>query len=202
MSEPTGGNPSVQLMLKHKRIAFPALAEPQAIGDGKPAYGLRMPIRPDDADVARIDEAMRQVAKAKWKDAGESLLQMLIEEKKVCFEKREYRSKSTGKVFGGFEGTYSLGGRSEKTKPNCFDEYGKQLTSAAEIESKLYSGCYAHVKVEIWAQDNTYGKRINCSVLGVMFAEDGESFGGGSQPASADDFANMAKQPVDAADIL
>ena len=29
------------MLLKNKVLAFPALAEPQAIGDGEPAYGGR-----------------------------------------------------------------------------------------------------------------------------------------------------------------
>ena len=34
--------------------------------------------------------------------------------------------------------------------------------------------------VELWAQDNNYGKRINASLAGVQFAKDGEAFAGGT----------------------
>ena len=57
-------------------------------------------------------------------------------------------------------------------------------------------------KVEFWAQDNNYGRRINCTLLGVMYAGEGERFGGGSAPASADDFGAFAKGPADASDVL
>jgi hypothetical protein len=35
-----------------------------------------------------------------------------------------------------------------------------------------------------------------------MFANDGEPLSGGTGPATADDFAGMAKAPVDAEDLL
>ena len=48
----------MKLMLKNKRLAFPALAKPQAIGDGEPAYGARLIIDPDDkANLARPSRA-------------------------------------------------------------------------------------------------------------------------------------------------
>lgn len=185
------------LMLKRKRLAFPALAVPQAIGDGEPAYGGRLIIQPSDPDVELIDKAIIEVAREKWKDKADDILQVLREDKKLCFLKAPYRSSKTGKVYDGFEDTYSLGMRNGKTRPTAIDKYGKEITDKSEIERILYAGCYANVKVEIWAQDNSFGRRVNCSVLGVMFADDGNSFGGGAAPASADEFAAMAAKPED-----
>jgi hypothetical protein len=51
-------------------------------------------------------------------------------------------------------------------------------------------------------QDNKWGRRINCSLRGVMLTGEGENFGGGSAPASADEFASLAKAVPDAADLL
>ena len=193
------------IFIKNVQIAFPALAEPQAIGDGEPAYGGRFVIDPKNTElVKQIDAAMADVAKAKWKDDAPAILAMLVDESKAAFEKKAYRSKKTGKPYAGFEDMYNLGARTPagKPKPTVFDEYGKELTTKAEIEQKVYSGCEVSAKVEFWAQDNSYGRRINCSLLGVMYAGEGERFGGGSGPASADDFASMAKAKADASDFL
>jgi hypothetical protein len=190
------------LMLKMKRHAFPAIGRTSAIGDGEPAYGTRLIIDPKDADVAVIDKALEEVAVAKWKEDGKAVLAMLKEEKKVCFEKAPYRSKKTGKVYDGFEGMYHLGTRNPKTQPTVFDKYGEPVTDPNKIEQVVYSGCYINAKVELWAQDNSFGRRINCSLLGVMFADDGTSFGGGAAPASADDFAGLAATKADADDVL
>lgn len=191
----------MQIKLPNVTIAFPALAEAQAIGDGEPAFGGRFIIDPKSALVKEIDAAMLAVAKAKWKDDGAAILDMLREEGKVAFEKKAYRSKKTGKVYDGFEGTFSLGARNPKAQPTVFDQYNRQITAKNEIEQLIYSGCKVHAKVEFWAQDNSFGRRVNCSLLGVMFAGDGERFGGGSAPATADDFSDFAKEPADISDL-
>ena len=41
--------------------------------------------------------------------------------------------------------------------------------------------------IEIWPQDNQFGKRVNASLLGVQFVKDGERLAGGGV-AAADDF--------------
>lgn len=192
------------LMLKKKRIAFPAFAEPQAIGEGEPAYGGRLIIDPKDPDVALIDKAMLEAAVAKWKEDGKEVLDLLIDNKKVCFEHGPYKSSKTGKPYAGFEGMFNLGMRTaaDKAKPTVFNKYGEPVTDKTEIQQLIYSGCYVNAKVELWAQNNSFGRRINCTVLGVMFAEDGDSFGGSSAPAKADDFADMAAPKADVEDVL
>lgn len=187
------------IMLKNKTLAFPALATPEKVGDGpgNPAYGARYPIDPKDPDVAALDAAILEAAREKWKDKAEEILQVLREEKLVCLQKSEYRSKKTGKVYGGFEGMYALGTRSEKVKPTAVDRTGAEVTNNAEIERMFYSGCVVHAKVEIWAQDNAFGRRINATTLGVMFAGEGVHFGGGSGAAKADDFAGLASEADD-----
>jgi hypothetical protein len=189
------------ILLKHKRIAFPALWTPQAIGDGSPAWGARFIIEPNDPDVAALDALMLKVAKNKWKDEGEDLLGFLIENRKTAFEHGPYRSTTTGKVYDGFQGKFNLGTRSEKTKPSVFDKAGDPVTTQSGVESLIYSGCYTHPKIEIWAQDNRYGKRINATLTGIMFDEHGAAFGGGSGPAAADEFASLAKK-ANAEDLL
>jgi len=190
------------LMLKNKVHAFPAIAEAASIGDGEPAFGTRLVIDPKDDDVALIEKAMKEVARAKWKDDGDAVLAMLIEDGKVAFERKPYRSKKTGKVYEGFEGKFNLGTRNPKAQPTVFNQYGEPVTGKSAIEQLVYSGCRINAKVEFWAQDNSFGRRINCSLLGVMFAGDGERFGGGSAPASADDFAGMATAKAAAEDVL
>jgi hypothetical protein len=59
-------------------------------------------------------------------------------------------------------------------------------------EGKLYSGCFVNMQVELWAQKNTgNGIGLRCSLLGIQFWRDGDSFGGGTAP-SEDAFPDMA----------
>jgi hypothetical protein len=193
---------ATRIMLKNVVLAFPALAEPQSFGEGEPAYGAKFPIKPNSEQQKAIEAAVLAEAKEAWKDKADSVLKMLEEDGKVAFTKKVYRSKKTGEAYQGFEGAHYLSTRNAKTQPTVFNQYGEELTGKSDIEAKAFSGAVVNASIEIWAQDNKWGRRINCSLRGVMLTGEGENFGGGSSPASADEFASLAKAKADAEDIL
>lgn len=180
----------MELRLKSVRIAFPALDKPEAFGDGEPAFQSKFIIVPKSPEVKLIEDAMLAVAKDQWKDKADTVMESLKEDKKLCFVRGPYKNKKTGEPYSGFEGMYSLSTRS-KTRPTIFDKFGKEVTDERDIKQLIYSGCFVNAKVDIWAQDNKWGRRINANIAGVMFAKDGEAFGG-SSPATAEDFADLA----------
>lgn len=186
----------MELRLKNVRIAFPALDEPTAMGEGDPAYQAKFIIEPGSDNVKLLDDAMRAVAKDKWKEKGDSVFEALKEDKKLCFVHSPYKNKKTGEPYAGFEGKFSLSTRNSN-KPTVFDKYGKEVKDPRDIKALIYSGCFVHAKVNVWAQDNQYGRRINASIDGAMFAKDGEAFGG-STPATADDFKDLAADEASA----
>jgi hypothetical protein len=193
---------ATRIMLKNVVLAFPALAEPQSFGEGEPAYGAKFPIRPNSEQQKAIEAAVLAEATEAWKDKADSVLKMLEEDGKVAFTKKVYRSKKTGEAYQGFDGAHYLSTRNAKTQPTVFNQYGEELSGKGEIEAKAFSGAVVNASVEIWAQDNKWGRRINCSLRGVMLTGEGENFGGGSAPASADEFSGLAKAKADADDIL
>lgn len=201
MTTETEARRAVTLMLKNKRLGFADLAEPRSVNNGKPSYGARIIIAPDDPDVNTIEAAISEVATAQWKDKADQVLELLEEKGRIAFSKKPYRN-SKGEVYKAFEGMFSLGVSAPETKrPTYFDEYGNPLTSDA-VPAKIYAGAYVNMKVEFYPLLRDDGNRINCAVLGVMHAADGEAFGGGSPVASADDFAGMAKERANADDLL
>jgi hypothetical protein len=189
-------------MLKNLLMSFPALAEPSSFGEGDPAYGAKFPIKPGSEHQKLLDDAVMAEAKAMWKDKALSQLEMLTEDNKVCFVKKVYRSKKTGEPYQGFEGTHYLSVRNAKTQPTVFNQYGEQLTAKGDIERHAFSGAVVNASVEVWAQDNKWGRRVNCTLRGVMLTGEGENIGGGSAPAGADEFAGLAKPKAEAEDLL
>ena len=193
---------ATRIMLKNVVLAFPALAEPQSFGEGEPAYGAKFPIKPNSEQQKAIEAAVLAEAKEAWKDKADSVLKMLEEDGKLAFTKKVYRSKKTGEPYQGFEGMHYLSTRNAKTQPSVYDQYGEEVSSKGDVERKAFSGAVVNASVEVWAQDNKWGRRINCTLRGVMLTGEGENFGGGSAPASADEFASLAKAKADAEDIL
>jgi hypothetical protein len=193
---------ATQVLLKNVTLAFPSLAEPQSFGEGDPAYGAKFPIEPNSENAKLIEDAIKAEAKEAWKDKADSVLAMLVEDGKVAYSRREYRSKKTGEPYAGFEKTFYLGTRNATVQPSVYDQYGEPVVGKAEITRKAFSGAIVNASVEVWAQDNKWGRRINCSLRGIMLTGEGQSFGGGSSPASADEFAAFAKAKADADDVL
>jgi hypothetical protein len=71
----------------------------------------------------------------------------------------------------------------------------KDKSPLAEDDGVVYSGCYVNGIVELWAQNNEFGKRINATLLGVQFSNDGEAFASGGSTATVDDFDDIDDTP-------
>ena len=178
-------------------MTFPAIAEPKGYADGEPAYGAKFPIEPGSDAEKKIEAAMRAVALEKWGDKGDGVLKRLIDDGDVAFTKKVYRSKKTGEAYQGFEGMHYLSARSTSTTPTVVDQFKQEISDKKTIERMAFSGAVVHASFEIWAQNNKWGQRINCTLRGIMLTGKGQNFGGGSAPASADEFADLAQDAED-----
>ena len=191
-----------QIRIKNVLLCFPNIAEPQQYGDSDPAYGAKFPIVPNSENHKAIEAAMLEVAKEEWKDRGASVYEDLVSKEKTAFVKRVYKDKDS-EPYQGFEGMHYLSVRNSKTQPTVYNQYNDKVDSNAEIERIAHSGAIVHASLEIWAQDHPkYGRRLNCSLRGILVTGEGENLGGGGSTASADDFADVAKAKADADDLL
>lgn len=186
----------MQIRLQNVRISFPNLGRPQAYGDGEPAYQAKFIIDPKSEQAKLLKDTIKAVAVEQWKDTADSVLKRLVSDKKVAYVEDEYASAKTGEVYDGFQGKHYLSARNAKTRPTILDRFGNPVHDASEIERLIYSGSFVHAMIDIWAQDNKWGRRVNCTLQGVMFAGEGDSFGGG-KVASTDDFADLAQAADD-----
>ena len=152
-------------------------------GEGKPAFSTTFILDTEHPALAELAAAEEAVAKEKWGAKADGILKAIRKADKGVVKDGDNKAN-----YAGFEGNMFVSTRSEK-RPNVYHKDGSQLT---EADGVVYSGCYAHGMIEVWAQDNQYGKRINAQVTGVAFSRDGDSFGGGATPASADDFADLS----------
>lgn len=154
-------------------------------GEGKPAFSVTAILPKDHPAIKELRAAEEEVAKAKWDKKADANLKAIRAAGKGVVKDGDSKAE-----YAGFEGNAFVSMRSE-TRPNVFGKSNEQLV---EADGVVYSGCYAHVILEVWAQDNQYGKRINAQVTGVRFSRDGDSFGGGATPAAPDDFADLGAE--------
>lgn len=169
------------------RIAFPDIFE--ANKDGKFAAAFIFPT--DHPGITALKAVIEEVGKAKWGakwaqigkelKAGDNLLIHDGDSKASCV---------------GYEGNLFFNANNT-VRPTVVDRDRSPLVAA---DGKPYSGSYVNVIIDVWAQDNQYGKKVNAQLQGIQFVRDGEAFSGGGTSADASDFEEIA-EGADAEDL-
>jgi hypothetical protein len=173
----------MEIVLKNVRIRFCNIFQPSAMGDGDPAYDISAIFEPDSPSHKALADAINAVAKEKWADKAAVTLKALKADNKLCLGDGERKADK-----GGYDGMMYVSARNP-ARPTVVDRDRTPLTAA---DGKPYPGCYANLILDVWPQDNQYGKRINAKLLGVQFVKDGEPFGsGGKKAASLDQFEEL-----------
>lgn len=176
----------MQLRIENVRLAFPVLFTPRAADPAKPndlSFSAAFIFPPDSPARKQISDAVRKVASEKWGAKAEEIIKNLAATDKLCLHNGDTKSQ-----YEGYPGNFFINTRN-KTRPLVIDVNKSPL---AEQDGKPYAGCYVNASIELWAQDNKYGKRVNASLRGVQFVRDGDAFAGGGA-ADADEFADMAE---------
>lgn len=169
--------------LNDVRLAFTqALFEPKVAPQGGNAkYNVGIILTPDHPGVTAMKAAMTEVAKSKWGSKAAEVYNQLSASDRLALHDGDSKPNVQG-----YPGNHYINASSD-SRPLVLDRNRSPLSAA---DGKPYSGCFANVVVQVWAQDNKFGKRINAQLLGVQFARDGERFAGGAV-ASADDFETI-----------
>lgn len=157
-----------------------ALFEPQRgpNGEGEPKHSGTFAFAPSHPAHAAIKKAMQAAAEEKWgAKAGEVFLQLKAGDR-LCLHDGAAKADKEG-----YAGMLYISA-SNKLKPLVIDGNKSPLGATS---GRPYSGCYVNASIELWAQDNKWGKRLNATLLGVQFLRDGPRLAGGGV-ASADDF--------------
>lgn len=188
----------MKIKILNARLSFPDLFEAvQYQGQGPHNFGASF--LGSDTDGAKVvledgtalpfktglDRAIEAVAKDAWgAKAGAHLQAVRGNAQKCCLV------DGNTKAYDGYADKWALSAKraQDKGRPLVIDQQKNPLVAA---DGKPYAGCYVNATVEIWAQDNSYGKGIRATLVGVQFVRDGDAFGGGSAP-SADDFDEIA----------
>lgn len=175
----------MKVIIKGARGAFLNLWEPKQFnGTGEARCNGTFLLDPakQKAEVDKVVAAIQEVAREKWGAKAPDVLKTLKAKGDLCLHPGETKSE-----YDGFEGMVFVSA-ANKARPVVVD---KDKTPLTQSDGKPYSGCYVNVSVDIWAQDNNFGKRINAKLLAVQFHADGDAFSGG-EGYTDDDFEDEA----------
>jgi hypothetical protein len=174
----------MKLKLTNVRLAFANIFVAKAVEAGQePRFGASLLIDPATQAplLAQINKEIDAVALAKWGAKYAPILAMARKTDKVCLHDGNLKAQ-----YAGFEDMMYVSA-SNKMRPVAVN---RDTSPVSAEDGVIYSGCYVNATVELWAQDNKYGKRVNATLLGVQFSKAGDAFSGGSV-GSADDFESI-----------
>lgn len=170
-----------KIKLNNVRISFPSLFRKAVFSGDETKYEATFLIDKKDGaeQIAEIDASIKALLKEKLKGSK-------LPADKLCLKDGDTID------YAGYAGTMSIKASSTK-RPLVIDRDKSPLT---EDDGKIYAGCRVNAVIELWAQNNTYGKRINANLLGVQFLKDDEPFADGEK-GSVDDFDAFGDSDVD-----
>ena len=151
-----------QLKLKNVRLSFPSVFQRAKFNEVETKYEATFLLdkKKNRKEIQEIEEAID----AAIKEANI----------KVPSDKRALRDGEDSE-YDGYEGCMSFKSSSNK-RPIVID---RDKSPLIEEDNKIYAGCYVNAIVDIWVQNNNYGKRVNGNLYGIQFVKDGEAFGSG-----------------------
>lgn len=163
---------SGKIKLQNVRLSFPSLfRKAQFQGEETKYEATFMLDKVKHADkIEEIDAAIKAAIKEHLKGAK-------VPSDKICLKDGDESGRDE------YEGHYTIKCSNNK-RPKVID---RDKSVLAEDDGKPYSGCYVNAVLDLWVQNNSYGKRVNANLLGVQFFKDGEPFESGSV-ADDDDF--------------
>lgn len=172
----------MKISLTNVRLAFPQLFEAKTVnGEGDPAFSASFILPPNHPAVKQINAAIDELGQAKWAAKWPAIKKELSAKDKLPIHDGDTKAN-----YSGFEGNLYVSSRN-KVRPLVLDRDKSPLTQS---DGRPYAGCYVNGSIELWCQDNAYGKRINATLRGVQFYKDGEAFAGGGS-ATADEFEDL-----------
>lgn len=205
MSEKTSGADAYNVKLANVRLSFPNLDKPVTFGEKKddtpPKYSAHLIIDPDTREgkdaLNAIDDAVYDIIQETWRG------KIKLGDDKLPLKNGNDKMDSNDQVWEGYENKYYLSATAnEGYQPKLI--YRKEyVTDDLEIRRIFYAGCRVNAIVRIWAQNNSFGKRVNCSLLGLEFYKDDKAFATHSSVDVSDfDFNNPDPNEGDSFDRM
>lgn len=181
----------VKVQLKNVRLSFAQLFEKKGYNGSEPAYSANFLIDKHDTDtVDTIKNAIKTLTAVQWPKGD-----VKLKADKIAFKDGD------DVTYQGYADHYFVSAKNRLT-PKLKDMELNDLTAE---DNKLVSGDWVNAVIEFWAQDNQYGRRINCNLVGVQHIKSGERFGGSggsddlfekSKDAKDDDMNPFSAEPV------
>lgn len=159
---------NTKITLTNVRLSFPSLFETESFEDGQEGkYAATFLIRKDRKtlinQIIGIEDALirdNELTKIGKGDARRAL------------------KDGDDKDYSGYEGCFAIKA-TNKFRPGLYD---RKLQQVDQKESPFYAGCVVNAEIDLWAQNNKYGQRVNATLYNIQFVRDDEPLVPGKPP--------------------
>lgn len=158
----------------------PFLAKPSPQNPNpKPVFTSHFLMAPNHPDLAKVAATIEEVGLAEWKDQWPMFKEAFKQKDSLCLHKGDVTKVGQPE----YAGLYYVSGNNKRR----FTVIRGDRTPIVN-PTELYSGCWVNAKIDIWAQNNQWGKRINATITGIQLVRTDEAFGGGAKVAAPEEF--------------
>ena len=159
------GDKTGRILLNNVRLTYPFLFTPRiqknadGVENNRYEAGLLFDKRIPEKD---LFEPLIEYAKYLYKDGGKNKTVLKFEK---CF-----MIDGDDVNYNGYEGMWSIK-TSNQEKPDIFD-FMKEIVE--KNDGNYYAGAYVDAIIQLWFQNNKFGKRINARLKAIRFRAHGE----------------------------
>jgi len=141
----------MKVIIKNVRLSFPSLFQHEVYaGESTEKYAATFLIpKSDKATVNAIEHACKQALTDKYGDKIPKGFKMPI----VDGSEKEFIGEDNVSIKA-----------TTKKRPQLIN---RDKSPIHEDDSILYAGCYVNASIDVWVMDNSYGKKILCSLKTV-----------------------------------
>ena len=150
-----------KINLKNVRLSFPSIFKKSEFNGVVGKYEATF-LMDKDLQAKMIDELQSKIAQIQKENSK-------VSPNKICVKDGEFVE------YDGYKNAISIKAGNNR-RPTVIN---RDTSPLIEEDNIIYAGCYVNASLELWFQDNSYGKRVNCNLLGIQFVKDGENFGAG-----------------------
>lgn len=158
------------VLLKNVRCSFPHLFTRPIINGNEGKCGVTLLLDPKTPEGQKHIKAVREVVERTIKNTT-AFKNITIPAAKRCLRDGNEETRAE------YRGLWIVS-TNHKTRPIVLGADGRTAVTSEE-ECEIYAGCYVNCKIQIWAQNNSHGKRINATPVAIQFAGHGEPLGNG-----------------------
>lgn len=161
--------------LRNVRCSFPHLFERPIINGNEGKCGAVLMLSEKDTEHMKMAKALHGMI--------EQVIKTEAKGSRIPPDRRCLRRGSDG-TRAEYDGYWTVNAN-HKTRPLVVDADGSSVITSQEA-CPIYAGCFVNAKINIWYQNNQWGKRVNAGLVAIQFVGEGEPLDGSYiQPSEA-----------------